>query len=51
MPEKNIDKTKRQPTKWKKIFLNDRTNKGLIYKRRKQFIQYTIQHQENKQSN
>ena len=45
------DKTKRQPTKWKKIFLNDRTNKGLIYKRRKQFIQYTIQHQENQQRN
>ena len=38
MPEKNIDKTKRQPTKWKTIFANDMTNKELISKIHKQLI-------------
>ena len=28
--KKTIQKTKRQPTKWEKIFANDMTNKGLI---------------------
>ena len=30
---------KRQPTKWEKIFANDSTNKGFIYKIYKQHIQ------------
>ena len=28
--EETIDKVKRQPIKWEKIFANDLTNKGLI---------------------
>ena len=28
--KKAIDKMKRQPTEWEKIFANDETNKGLI---------------------
>ena len=31
-----INKTKRQPTEWEKIFANDATNKGLISKLYKQ---------------
>ena len=30
--KKTINKTKRQPRKWKEIFINDVTNKGLICK-------------------
>ena len=30
--KKTIEKTKRQPTEWKKIFANDVTNKELICK-------------------
>ena len=32
----NTDKMKRQPTEWEKIFANDMTDKGLIYKIYKQ---------------
>ena len=28
--KKTINKTKRQPTEWKKTFINDVTDKGLI---------------------
>ena len=27
-----MNKTKRQPTEWEKMFVNDATNKGLIFK-------------------
>ena len=37
--EKTIKKTKRQPTEWKKIFVNNTANKGLISKIRKELIQ------------
>ena len=37
-----IDKTKRQPTEWKKVFANDMTDKGLIFKRYKRFIPLNI---------
>ena len=37
--KKTIQKTKRQPTDWEKIFANDVTNKGLISKVYKQLIQ------------
>ena len=37
-----IDKTKRQPTEWKKVFENDMTDKGLIFKRYKRFIPLNI---------
>ena len=34
-----INKMKRQPTEWEKIFANDVTDKGLISKIHKQLIQ------------
>ena len=37
--KETINKTKRQPTEWEKIFANDATNKGLSSKKYKQFIQ------------
>ena len=37
--KKSINKTKRQPTEWEKIFANDTTDKGLISKTYKQLIQ------------
>ena len=40
--KKTINKTKRQPTEWEKIFANDATNKGLISKIYKQLIQLNI---------
>ena len=46
IPKETINETKRQPTELEKIFANDETNKGLISKLYKQFIQ-----QQNKQPN
>ena len=40
--EETINKTKRQPTEWEKIFANDVTNKGLISKIYKQLMQLNI---------
>ena len=40
--KETINKTKRQPTQWEKIFANNATNKGLISKIYKQFIQLNI---------
>ena len=37
--KETMNKMKRQPTAWKKIFANDATNKGLISKIYKQLIQ------------
>ena len=37
--EKNIKKTKRQPSEWEKIFANEATEKGLISKIYKQLMQ------------
>ena len=37
--KENINKMKRQPTDWEKIFANDVTDKGLIAKIYKQLIQ------------
>ena len=34
-----INKVKRQPTKWEKIFANDISDKGVIYKIYKELIQ------------
>ena len=38
--KETINKMKRQPTDWKKIFANDATNKGLISKLYKQLTQF-----------
>ena len=48
--KETINKTKRQPMGWEKIFvlINDATNKGLTYKIYKQLTQ---QQQKNKQPN
>ena len=37
-----LDKTKRQPTEWEKVFANDMTDKGLIFKMYKWFILLNI---------
>ena len=40
---KRNHKTKRQPTDWEKIFVNDATDKGLIHKIQIQLIQFNNQ--------
>ena len=40
--KKTINKTKRQPTEWEKIFANDMTNKRLTPNIYKQLIQLNI---------
>ena len=47
--KKTINKTKRQPTEWEKIFANDATNKGLVSKIYKQPMWLNIK--KNKQPN
>ena len=45
--KETMDKMKRQPTEWEKIFTNNMTNKGLISKIYKQLIQLNIKKTNN----
>ena len=45
--KETINKMKRQPTEWEKIFVNNMTNKGLISKIYKQLIQLNIEKTNN----
>ena len=47
--KKTINKTKRQPTEWDKLFANIATDKGLISKIYKQLMQFN--NKKNKQPN
>ena len=47
--KETINKTKRQPSEWEKIFANKATDKGLISKIYKQLMQLSIK--KNKQPN
>ena len=47
--KETVNKTKRQPSEWEKIFANEATDKGLISKIYKQFMQLSIKI--NKQPN
>ena len=40
--KETINKMKRQPSEWEKIFANEATDKGLIFKIYKQFMQLNI---------
>ena len=40
--KETINKTKMEPTEWKKIFANDMSNKGLISKIYKELIQLNM---------
>ena len=45
--KKTINKTKRQPSEWEKIFANISTDKGLISKIDKQLMQLNIKKTNN----
>ena len=47
--KETINKTKRQPSEWEKIFANEATDKGLISKIYEQFMQLNIR--KNKEPN
>ena len=46
--KETINKMKRQPTEWERIFANDITDKGLISKIQKQLIQLNIKKKKKK---
>ena len=45
--KETVNKTKRQPSEWEKIFANEATHKGLIPKIYKQLMQLNIKKQPN----
>ena len=45
--KETISKTKRQPTEWEKIFANDISDKGLVYKIYKELIKLNTQKTSN----
>ena len=45
--KETIDKTKRQPSEWEKIFANEATDKGLISKIYKQLMHLNIKKTNN----
>ena len=49
--KETINKTKRQPSEWEKIFANEATNKGLISKIYKQLMQLNIKKQTTQSKN
>ena len=49
--KETINKTKRQPSEWEKIFANKATDKGLISKIYKQLMQLSIRNQKTEFKN
>ena len=47
--KETINKTKRQPTEWKKMFANDIPKKGLISKTYKELKQFNIKKEKTTQ--
>ena len=45
--KETVNKTKRQPTEWKKIFSNDATDKGLISKIYKELLKLNTHKMDN----
>ena len=45
--EETVNKTKRQPTEWEKIFANDLSDKGLVSKISKELIKLNTQETSN----
>ena len=45
--KETVDKTKRQPTEWEKIFANDVSDKGLVSKIYKELIKLNSQETNN----
>ena len=45
--KETVNKTKRQPTEWEKIFANDTTDKGLVSKIWKEFLKFNTQKTNN----
>ena len=48
--KKTINKMKRQPSEWEKIFANEATDKGLISKIYRQLMQLNIKKKQTAQS-
>ena len=46
--KETINKTKRQPSEWEKVFANEATDKGLISKTYKQLMQLNIKKTDNR---